>query len=788
MENVNIIIDPNTIEVDIEVGAGANYTFTELNDLTSTVIWANVPSVNITEQSVTQHESALSITESQISDLSHFTPSTLFTDYGFTDNSSNWNSAFSWGDHSLEGYITEEFNDLTDSVVWANVPDVNITESSVIQHETALSILESQITDLDVVHKTGNETVGGIKTFTGGVNVNGVRFKSYNDGNNLIEFRNIAGSLKGYTGYLDGVGFVYRNDVSGNSLTLADSGNLTYTSGIYGSSFIKAGGTSAQFLKADGSIDSNTYLTSIGAHTHAWSDITSGKPTTLAGYGITDAMNRFNGTWSGDWNTTQPSGFARFTGILNNPWGGTHSTILTVGEVSGNYGWQITNKNNVSTEFKVRSYNTAPGTWYDLAIKDISGYLTATGFKVPSGTASGFLKANGSVDTGDYLLTANAPYSFKNVLTGFPNTSTTNDAYREGKIGLNEPNPVEQLDLIGSFKQEYTYANGLKFRAAFGGENINSELGFPSGGVKGMNIDVFPKTGSYEETDGIKLSAFMADVTGVGQAYSLFGGYGFSNNAGTTYNRLQLFRSTANDESYSSSLQSYNALYGSAWVRNYTVGVGDGFDKEPLVEIRLDNLTEANSSYFTPHVSKIGGLLKVSSKYADNTFKQGYTHTDNYLNTGTLSTSLGEPKYSLTVDSNSNVVVSSVPPMQQRVVELSSADISTLFTTPIVIIEAKAGYIPTDITGTVIFDYTAPTFGLEGGDGKIHLVAVGGSLYYTVSNVSCINNGSDLNRMFTNAALNNLTSGTALELRSSTDPSGGGSSATVIINFRWQAV
>jgi len=41
-----------------------------------------------------------------------------------------------------------EANDLTASVTWANVPDVNITQSSVVQHESALTITESQISDL----------------------------------------------------------------------------------------------------------------------------------------------------------------------------------------------------------------------------------------------------------------------------------------------------------------------------------------------------------------------------------------------------------------------------------------------------------------------------------------------------------------------------------------------------------------------------------------------------------------------------------------------------------------
>ena len=48
------------------------------------------------------------------------------------------------------GYITSvsETNDLTAAVTWANVPDANITESSVTQHEAALSITSSQVSDL----------------------------------------------------------------------------------------------------------------------------------------------------------------------------------------------------------------------------------------------------------------------------------------------------------------------------------------------------------------------------------------------------------------------------------------------------------------------------------------------------------------------------------------------------------------------------------------------------------------------------------------------------------------
>lgn len=64
-----------------------------------------------------------------------------------------------------------EVNDLSSVVTWANVPDVNITESSVVQHSGALTITESQIVDLgnyltDITNDTSPQ-FGGSVTATG---------------------------------------------------------------------------------------------------------------------------------------------------------------------------------------------------------------------------------------------------------------------------------------------------------------------------------------------------------------------------------------------------------------------------------------------------------------------------------------------------------------------------------------------------------------------------------------------------------------------------------------------
>lgn len=154
----------------------AGYLTAETNDLTSTVTWANVPDANITESSVVQHSGSLRLTESQIVDLGNYLASgdnvsKLSNDAGYiiSDNSVASGSDLVTNVISLtqEEYdlitpesgivylisggstaITSETNDLTSAVTWANVPDANITESSVIQHSGALRLTESQIVDL----------------------------------------------------------------------------------------------------------------------------------------------------------------------------------------------------------------------------------------------------------------------------------------------------------------------------------------------------------------------------------------------------------------------------------------------------------------------------------------------------------------------------------------------------------------------------------------------------------------------------------------------------------------
>ena len=70
-------------------------------------------------------------------------------------------------------YLTTETNDLSAAVTWANIPDANVPESAVTQHQAALSITESQISDLGTYLTP---------THTGDVDINGeLLVDSYNE-------------------------------------------------------------------------------------------------------------------------------------------------------------------------------------------------------------------------------------------------------------------------------------------------------------------------------------------------------------------------------------------------------------------------------------------------------------------------------------------------------------------------------------------------------------------------------------------------------------------------------
>jgi hypothetical protein len=142
-------------------------------------------------------ESTLSITESQISDL--------------------------------QSYLTAEVNDLSAAVTWANVPDVNITQSSVTQHQAALSITESQISDLQTYLTAEINDLGTAVTGTLGTGNGGTGLTAIGSANQVLAVNATATALEYQT--LSTGGTVTSVAVSGSDGIEVDSGSPVTSSG-----------------------------------------------------------------------------------------------------------------------------------------------------------------------------------------------------------------------------------------------------------------------------------------------------------------------------------------------------------------------------------------------------------------------------------------------------------------------------------------------------------------------------------------------------------------------------
>ena len=106
----------------------------EINDLSANVTWANVPDANITESSVTQHEAALSITASQLSDVTATAAEINYLDIttlGLTE-ASKAVTADANGVVSFDNGTIEEVTSITSS---SNAATINLRDGNLFEHD-----------------------------------------------------------------------------------------------------------------------------------------------------------------------------------------------------------------------------------------------------------------------------------------------------------------------------------------------------------------------------------------------------------------------------------------------------------------------------------------------------------------------------------------------------------------------------------------------------------------------------------------------------------------------------
>ena len=247
----------------------------------------------VTESDVTGHQAALAITESQITDLTHFSGSytdltskpTIPTDVSNLTDTTNLLDHFSgsYTDLTSKPTIPTNNTELTNGAGY--ITGYTVTESDVTGHQAALSITESQISDL--THFSGSYT--------------DLTSKPTIPTNNT-ELSNGAGYITGYT--------VTESDVTAQqaalSITESQISDLgTYltaetndlSSAVTWANVPDANITAGSVTQHQGALSiTESQISDLGAYITgvAFADVTA-KPTTVAGYGITDAASTAQG-------------------------------------------------------------------------------------------------------------------------------------------------------------------------------------------------------------------------------------------------------------------------------------------------------------------------------------------------------------------------------------------------------------------------------------------------------------------------------------------------------------
>jgi len=155
----------------------------EVNDLSAAVVWANVPDANITQSSVTQHQAALSITESQISDLQSYLTSVsasnlnaisvdalsdvdTTTSAPSTDDVLQWNGS-NWVPGTVSGGAGEVNQNAFSSIAvsgYGNIEADSKTDTLTFVAGTGISLASNVGTDTITINST---VTGGATAFTG---------------------------------------------------------------------------------------------------------------------------------------------------------------------------------------------------------------------------------------------------------------------------------------------------------------------------------------------------------------------------------------------------------------------------------------------------------------------------------------------------------------------------------------------------------------------------------------------------------------------------------------------
>jgi hypothetical protein len=214
--------------------------------------------------------------------------------------------------------------------------------------------------------------------FTGSMNIQGLESRiNFYDENNLRKF---------FIGYSSGQLSIFQDAGSATRFQINSSGNITtgVNNTITSWGFIKSGGTSSQYLMADGSVSTGLANAISGSLTSGYVPKATGVNT------LGNSLMYDNGSQ------------IAISGNLELTKGANRSIIIGS---APNYDWRIRTSEN-DLEIRMADALTALKFYYPDGSATFINSVTATSFVKTGGTSSQFLKANGSIDSNSYALSS----------------------------------------------------------------------------------------------------------------------------------------------------------------------------------------------------------------------------------------------------------------------------------------------------------------------------------------------------------------------------------------------
>ena len=210
----------------------------------------------------------------------------------------------------------------------------------------------------------------------------------------------------------------------GTGVTILPSGIRINTGIVTASQFVRSGGTSSQFLKADGSVDSSTYLTSY-TETDTLDSVTTRGRTTTNGIsvGIITAANQIK-IQSSDSNPGRidlfceigNAHYTRLQAAPHNQYGGNAVVVLPA--INGD---MVIGNTSVAIDENINT----------------TGIITANSFVKPGSTSSEFLKGDGSTDANTYLTTTGNGVNLTGIVTSIVAGTNVTISGSTGKVTIN---------------------------------------------------------------------------------------------------------------------------------------------------------------------------------------------------------------------------------------------------------------------------------------------------------------------------------------------------------------